>query len=263
MIKRILANFRRYQFLLKQLIIREFKKKYKRSVLGVLWSLLYPILMMLVMAMVFSRMLRVGDPNVDFFVYYEIGFVMFNFFSESTNAAMYALITNFPLLRKIYIPKYILPLSKVLSCGINFLLTLIPLFGVVIIRGAIAQISWWYLLIPVIFLMLLMFTTGWSLLLSCLSVFFRDMFHIHSIFIMIWNYATPVFYSISLIPERWLWLFRLNPLYVYIDAVRTIILYGACPSLYDLFMGAAYAVVVLGVGAVVFRHHQDQFIYYA
>ena len=120
MLKNIASNFNRYQFLMKQLISRDFKVKYKRSVLGILWSLLYPILMMLVMAVVFSKMFRFSVPGVNYFVYFEVGFIMFNYFSEATNNGMTSVVFNFNLLTKVYIPKYIFPLSKCLFCGFYF-----------------------------------------------------------------------------------------------------------------------------------------------
>ena len=174
MIKNIVANFTRYQFLMRQLISRDFKVKYKRSVLGVVWSLLYPVLMMLVMAVVFSKMFRFSVPGVNYFVYFEVGFIMFNYFSEATNNGMTSVVFNFNLLTKVYIPKYIFPLSKCLFCGINFLLTLIPLFFVIVFTGTIQEISWYYLLLPVIFFFGFLFTVGVSFILSTFAFSFSD-----------------------------------------------------------------------------------------
>lgn len=263
MLKNIMLNFNRYQFLMRQLISRDFKVKYKRSILGVVWSLLYPILMMLVMAIVFSKMFRFSVPGVNYLVYYEIGFIMFNYFSEATNNGMTSVVFNFNLLTKVYIPKYIFPLSKCLFCGINFLLTLIPLFAVIVFTGTISQISWYYLLLPLIFLFGFLFTVGISFILSTISVFLRDMFYIYSIILTIWTYATPLFYDISIVPDALQKIFRLNPLYIYINGAREIILYGRCPSAMNLILMAAYGILTLVIGAIVFKRHQDDFIYYA
>ena len=130
--KNIFANMKRYSFLMKQLIIRDFKVKYKRSFLGVIWSLLYPVLMMAVMATVFSQMFKYRVENVNYLVYLMTGLVMFNYFSEASNSAMTSVVNNFALINKVYIPKYIFPLSKVLFVGVNFLLTLIPLFIIIL-----------------------------------------------------------------------------------------------------------------------------------
>ena len=263
MIKNIISNFNRYQFLMRQLISRDFKVKYKRSVLGVVWSLLYPILMMLVMAVVFSKMFKFSVPGVSYFVYFEVGFIMFNYFSEATNNGMTSVVFNFNLLTKVYIPKYIFPLSKCLFCGINFLLTLIPLFFVIIFTGTIKSISMYYLLLPVIFFFGFLFTVGISFILSTISVFFRDMFYIYGIILTIWNYATPVFYDISIVPGILQKIFKFNPLYSYINSAREIILYGRCPAMADLILVIVYGVIALIIGSIIFKRHQDRFVYYA
>ena len=158
-IKNIFGNFKRYSFLMKQLISRDFKVKYKRSVLGVIWSILQPILMMTVMAIVFSQMFRFKVEGTNYLVYLMTGIVMFGYFSEATNSAMVSVVFNFSLINKVYIPKYIFPIAKCLFVGINFLLTLIPWFAIILLSkvglGSYAcPINGWYLLIPYIFLML-------------------------------------------------------------------------------------------------------------
>ena len=125
-LKNIFSNFKRYSFLMKQLISRDFKVKYKRSVLGVVWSLLYPVLMMAVMAIVFSQMFKFKTEGTNYIVYLMTGLILFNYFSEASQAAMTSVISNFSLINKVYIPKYIFPIAKCLFVGINFLLTLIP-----------------------------------------------------------------------------------------------------------------------------------------
>ena len=132
MLGRILANFKRYTFLMSQMVSRDFKVKYKRSVLGVLWSLLYPLLQMAVMAVVFSQMFKFRMEGVNYLVYLMTGLVMYNYFSEASNNAMTSIVSNFALMNKVYIPKYIFPVSKCLFVGINFLLTLIPLFIIIL-----------------------------------------------------------------------------------------------------------------------------------
>ncbi len=263
MLKNMTQNFNRYRFLMHELISRDFKVKYKRSSLGVLWSLLYPILMMLVMALVFSKMFRFSVTGVNYFVYFEVGFIMFNYFSEATNNGMSSVVSNFTLLTKVYIPKYIFPLSKCLFCGINFLLTLIPLFAVIVFTGTIKEISFYYLLLPIIFFFGFLFTVGVSFILSTVSVFFRDMFYIYGIILTIWNYATPVFYDIKIIPESLQIIFKLNPLYCYINSARDIILYGRCPSEIQLLLVVFYGIAFLLLGALIFKRHQDNFVYYA
>ena len=145
----ITSNFRHYWYLMTQLITRDFKRKYKRSVLGVLWSLLYPILMMIVMSIVFSQMFRFQVEGINYLVYLLTGIVMFQYFSEASNSAMTSVVENAALINKVYIPKYIFPLSKCLFVGINFVLTLIPWFAIIILTqfglGTYpASINWYY-----------------------------------------------------------------------------------------------------------------------
>ena len=267
MIKSIFINFKKYWFLMSQLISRDFKVKYKRSVLGVIWSLLYPILMMTVMAIVFSQMFKFKVEGINYLVYLMTGLIMFNYFSEASNAAMTSVVTNFTLINKVYIPKYIFPISKCMFVGINFLLTLIPWLGIILLSYIglgeyTCHINWYYLLLPYIFLCMFLFTVGIGLLLSCVSVFLRDMFYIYGIIITMWNYLTPVFYSIEILPETLQSIFKLNPLFQFLDAARSIVLYGKAPSLATLAILGAIGLVTLGIGAFVFKKKQDKFVYY-
>ena len=264
--KNTFKNIKRYSFLMKQLIIRDFKVKYKRSVLGVLWSILYPVLMMAVMALVFSQMFKFRMEGVNYLVYLMTGLVMFNYFSEASNNAMTSVVSNFALINKVYIPKYIFPISKVLFSGINFLLTLIPLFIIILVTGSgetRCVINFWYLLLPYIFFCLLLFTAGLGLLISTISVFLRDMFYIYGIILTIWNYMTPIFWGIHIIPESYQPFFKLNPLYIYIDGARTVILYGKCPDALSVLAMFLIGIGTLIVGSLVFKKNQDKFIYYA
>ena len=259
-IKNIWTNFKKYQFLLKQLVSRDFKVKYKRSVLGVLWSLLNPILTMAVMAIVFSNVFKFSMEGVNYLAYLLTGLVMFNYFSEASNLAMSSVVGNFSLINKVYIPKYIFPLSKCLFVGINFLLTLIPLYIVIIATGT--GICWQHIFLPFAFICLFLFTVGMGFILSTVSVFLRDMFYIYGIIIMIWTYLTPIMYDINMIASGFISIFKLNPLYQFINFSRTIILYHQTPTLFQFGTCAICAVVVFVIGLIVFKKNQDKFIYY-
>ena len=266
-IKNILINFKQYWYLMTQIILRDFKRKYKRSVLGVVWSLLYPVMMMAVMTVVFSHMFRFGTEGTNYLVYLMTGIIIWNYFSEATTGAMTSVVDNFTLINKVYIPKYVFPLSKCLFVGINFLLTLIPWIGIIILTqfglGTYpASINIYYLLLPVIFLFFFLFTVGIGLAISCVSVFLRDVFYIYGIILTIWNYYTPVFYSLSILPEGLQKVFKFNPLYQYINAIRNIVLYGQCPSLLTMAILGLLGVLSLGIGALIFKKNQDKFIYY-
>lgn len=258
--KNIFSNLKKYSFLLSQLVSRDFKVKYKRSVLGIVWSLLYPILNMAVLALVFSKMFKFSTPGVNYLVYVLSGLVMFNYFSEASNLAMSSVVANFPLINKIYIPKYIFPLSKCLFVGINFLLTLIPLYVVILLTGTGLNI--YHLVLPYAFVCLFIFTFGFGLILSTISVFLRDMFYIYGIITTLWTYLTPIMYDISIISEQLQIIFKLNPLYHYISFIRQIILYHQIPSVLSFAICGLSALVVLMIGLVVFKKNQDKFIYY-
>ena len=263
MIKNTVSNFKRYRFLLAQLISRDFKVKYKRSVLGVLWSLLYPVLMTLVMSFVYSNVFKVGKmtANVDYTTYLMIGLTLFNYFSEASNLAMSSVVANFSLINKVYIPKYIFPLSKVLFSGINFLLTLIPLYAVILISGT--GLNWYHLLLPYAYACLFIFTLGMGLILSTVAVFLRDMFYIYGIVVTIWTYLTPIMYDVSVLQlGTFSTILKCNPLYQYINFARVIILHGWCPTLFQFVACFATAFATLLIGAVLFRKNQDKFIYY-
>ncbi len=260
MINNLLYSFKKYKFLLSQLVSRDFKVKYKRSVLGVLWSLLYPVLTMAVMALVFSHMFKTNVPGVNYLVYLMSGLVIFNYFSEASNLAMSSVVANFSLINKVYMPKYIFPLSKCLFIGINFLLTLIPLYVLILLTGTGVNI--YHLLLPYMFACLFLFTVGMGFILSTISVFMRDMFYIYGVVITLWTYMTPIMYDMSFIPSNLLIIFKLNPLYWFVKFARDIILYDVVPGLNVWIYCAVFAVVFFLIGIFVFKKNQDKFIYY-
>ena len=258
--KNIYFNFKKYSFLLKELVSRDFKVKYKRSVLGVVWSLLYPVLNMAVMALVFSKMFKFSTPGVSYLTYVLSGLVMFSYFSEASNLSMSSVVANFPLINKIYIPKYIFPLSKCLFVGINFLLTLIPLYVVIFATGT--GICIYHLVLPYAYLCLFVFTLGFGLILATVSVFLRDMFYIYGIVLTLWTYLTPIMYDISIISEGVQKFLKLNPMFHYIRFIREIILYHQLPSAKSFIICGACSLFFLIVGLIVFKKNQDKFIYY-
>ena len=256
----LIYNFRKYKFLMSQLVIRDFKVKYKRSVLGVLWSLLYPVLTMAVMALVFTNVFKFSTPGVNYLVYLMSGLVLFNYFSEASNLAMSSVVANFSLINKVYMPKYIFPLTKCLFVGINFLLTLIPLYAIIFLTGT--GVNWYHLLLPYVFVCLFLFTVGMGFVLSTISVFMRDMFYIYGVIITLWTYLTPIMYDVAIIPEKFQIFMKLNPMYWFLDFARQIILYNQCPGLHNFIYCAIFGVGFLLLGIWIFRKNQDKFIYY-
>lgn len=254
--------YKKYNFLLEQLVSRDFKVKYKRSVLGVLWSLLYPILTMAVMALVFTNVFKFTTPGVSYLAYLMSGLVIFNYFSEATNLAMSSVVANFSLINKVYMPKYIFPLSKCVFAGINFLLSLIPLYIVLLATGT--GINIYHLLLPYAFLCLFLFTLGFGLILATVSVFLRDMFYIYGVIISLWTYMTPIMYDISIIDKpSLLLLFKFNPMYWIIYFVRWIVLYHQMPGINVWIYCMLFGLGTLLLGIFIFKKNQDKFIYYA
>ena len=253
--------WKKYSFLLKQLVERDFKVKYKRSVLGVLWSLLYPVLTMAVMAIVFTNVFKFTTPGVNYLSYLMSGLIMFNYFSEASNLAMSSVVANFSLINKVYMPKYIFPLSKCVFVGINFLLSLIPLYVILLATGT--GINIYHLLLPFAYFCLFLFTLGFGLILSTIAVFLRDMFYIYGVVISLWTYMTPIMYDIAIIDNPYLLaIFKCNPMYWFIYFARRIMLYNTIPEINAWLYCAAFGIGFLILGIIVFKKNQDKFIYY-
>ncbi|MFU0831784.1 MAG: Transport permease protein [Oscillospiraceae bacterium] len=248
--------YHKYGFLLSQLVQRDFKTKYRRSFLGILWSLLNPLLVMIVQYMVFSTLFRWDIPN--FAVYLLSGIVMFNYMSEATAQSMTCIIQNASLINKVYVPKYIYPFSRVLSSGVNFLFSLAALYIVILCTGMRITIYHFALLYGIG--CLFVFTCGLSLLLASMMVFFRDTQFLYSVALTIWNYLTPIFYPETILPKNVLLLVKFNPMYHFIRFIRVIILNGGLPDAREWLFCAIFAIVPMFIGAYVFKRTQNKFI---
>lgn len=245
--------------LLKQLIIRDVKLKYRRSYLGYLWSVLNPLMLMMVLVIVFSNLFRFDIPN--FPLYLISGQIIFAFMTEATNAAVNSITGNAALLKKTYVPKYIFTISKTGSSLVNLILSLGALLLVMLFTGA--KFSWNLLFFPFIALQVLIFALGISLFLAAATVFFRDIQYLWSVFVSMWMYLTPIFYPVSIISEEYQSLYKgLNPMYWYIEQFRDIVLYTQFPKISSILIGSLLAIVVLGLGAIYFNKKQDKFILY-
>ena len=240
---------------------RDFKVKYKRSVLGVLWSLLYPILTMAVMALVFTNVFKFTTPGVNYLAYLMSGLVIFNYFSEASNLAMSSVVANFSLINKVYMPKYIFPLSKCVFVGINFLLSQIPLYIILLATGT--GVNLYHLLLPYAYLCLFLFTLVFGLILATVAVFLRDMFYIYGVMISLWTYMTPIMYDIAIIDNPYLlFLFKCNPMDWFVYFTRRIILYNTITEINAWVYCMVFGFGTLLVGIFTFKKNQDKFIYY-
>ena len=246
-------NFSKYRPLIRELVTRDLKVKYRRSVLGYVWSILNPLLMML-----FSYMFRYDIPN--FPLYLICGNTMFNFFNESTNMGMGSVLGNASLIKKVYIPKFIFPISRVLSSFVNLLFSLAAIVLVMLITRS--PFYWTILLVWVPLLLLLVFCCGMAVLLSALAVYFRDLQYLYGIVTMAWMYATPLFYPLSALPPFMIPLIKLNPLYHYINCMRCLVMYGTVPGPNTWIACIGCAAVMMAVGLAAFRKLQRNFILY-
>ncbi|MBR6903058.1 MAG: ABC transporter permease [Clostridia bacterium] len=237
---------------------RDIKVKYRRSVLGILWSVLNPLLMMFVIATVFSRVFRFHVEN--FHVYYLTGSVIYNFISEATSTSMMSVFSSAPLIKKVYIPKYIFPLEKCFFSFVNLLFSLVAVVIVMLVSGI--KFTFVALLFPVPILYALIFSIGMSLLLSALTVFFRDIVHIYGVFLTAWMYATPIIYPVEAVSEKIQFIMLFNPMYYYVQYFRDIVFYGTVPGLRFNLISIAFSLGMLVIGTLVFKSKQDNFVLY-
>ena len=248
-------------FILRQLVTKDFKLKYRRSALGVAWSVLNPLLMMIIMAAVFSRLMGRADDSIpNFPLYISIGNTAFNLMSDSTSRGLMSIIEASSLLKKVKINRWVFPVQKVLFAVVNYAFSLIAVVLVMIFVQYAPSVYALYV-IPGLF-MLSVFCIGLSLFLSCAAVFFRDVIHLWSVFLTAWTYLTPMFYSIKILPEWLQTLESFNPMYLYLTYLRDALLFRVNPSL-ELTLGCAgFAVASLVIGYLVFRRHESKFILY-
>ena len=249
---------KKYRFLIKQLVSRDFKTKYKRSVLGVFWSFLNPLLTMTVQYFIFSTIFK---SDIEYYpAYLLIGIVSFNFFNEACGMGLMSIIGNSGLITKVYMPKYIYPLTRVMSSVVNLAISLVPMLMVSLLTGVHFRKS---ALLALYFLVcLILFTLGVAMLLSAAMVFFRDVQFLWNVFSMIWMYATPLFYPETIIPDQFKVVLQINPLYHIIKAERTCILGGVSPDPVVYVQCLLMALAALLVGALVFKKTQNKFVLY-
>lgn len=254
----ICTLYTRYAFLIKQLVSRDFKTKYKRSALGMAWSFLNPLLTMSVQYIVFSTLFKSDIPNYP--VYLLSGIVFMNFFNEAVSMGMTSITGNASLIKKVYMPKYIYPVSRILSSLVNFALAILPLFLVMIFTGTSFRPS--LLLLVFDILCLLGFVTGMGLLLTTAMTFFQDTQFLWGVVSLMWMYLTPVFYPESIIPATLLTLYHMNPMYQYITFARICIIDGVSPEPMAYLWCIVSSLVVLALGIMTFKKNQDKFVLY-
>ncbi len=256
--KALIHKLKKHQFLFEELVKRDFKQKYKRTVLGMGWSILAPLLTLLVMKLVFGHFF--GRRIAHYTTYLFCGNLLFSYFKEATTGSMNSLVSNANILTKINVPKYLFLLSKNVSTLINFGLTLCIFFVFVIADGIPIKLRFLMLLYPVC--CLIIFNIGVGLVLSALFVFFRDISYLYSIFTMLLMYLSAIFYQITIVPVKFRMFFYLNPLYCYIEYFRKIVLESKIPTAEFHLLCALYAFVFLFIGGWMYKRYNRRFLYY-
>lgn len=252
-------GFWHYKDLIKQLVMRDIKLKYRRSFLGYLWSVLNPLLIMLVMTIVFSSMFKRSIEHYP--VYLFTGQLLFNYMSQSTHQALHSINGNASLIKKTYVPKYIFTFSKITSGLIDLILSMAALVIVMIATGH--RFSLYNLLFIFVILQLYVFCLGLGLFLAQANVFFRDIQYIYNAITTAWLYLTPVFYPLESLSPQMIWLVKhLNPMYFYVGQFRDLIYYGRMPGQVIILAGITTAGVMLLIGIFSFLRNQDRFILY-
>ena len=251
------------RFILKQLVTKDFKRKYRRSVLGIAWSVLNPLMMMIVMSVVFSFVFRADIENYP--LYLILGNITFSFMSESTSQDLMSFIDAAPLLKKVRVSRFVFPVQKVLFALVNFTFSLVAVALVMLWFRVVP--TWHIIWLPVCLFLLVLFCSGIGLIVGSLAVFFRDVVHLCSVILTAWTYLTPIFWVPTQLaangaPTWVMSIVELNPMYGFVTFMRDIFLWNQNPSMQTLGLCVFWAVIMLGIGILVFRKTQHKFILY-
>ncbi len=251
-------EFMDYLPLLKELVKQNFKVKYYKSFLGVLWTLLDPLIMALLMTLIFSTLFK---RDIEYYPIYNIsGRIMLTFFTSSTRQSISSIYGNANVFRKFKVPQYMYCLSGISITFITLIFSVLPMFVLALILGMPFHLT--ILLMPLPLILLLIFTLGCSLILASFGVFFRDLSHLYSVFTYMLTFLTPIFYPIEIIPVEYRFLFELNPIYIYIRMLRDVFIYNTIPTEKNLIIAVSYAVLTLMLGIFVFKDKRNKFYNY-
>ena len=254
----IINKLTQYQFLLEELVKRDFNKKYKRTVLGMMWSVLSPLLMIGIMAAIFTQLLGRNTPH--YIIYLFSGQLVFNYYTESTNEGMRALMDNSRIFTKINVPKYLFLFSKNVSALINFGIILLIYFAFIWFDGI--EFTWKFLCLVYPIVCLIFINLGIGLILSALFIFFRDIQYLYRLFTQVVMYGSAIFYNIDRLPQHIQNVFYCNPIFVVITYFRSIVINNTIPELWLHGLLAFYAVSLFSLGCYVYKKYNYKFLYY-
>jgi ABC-type polysaccharide/polyol phosphate export permease len=247
----------RYRDFLKLLVARTIKSRYKRSALGVAWTLLNPLVNMVVMTIAFSTAFRMAIPHYP--VYLLVGLTAWNFFSQSTAYAMGQLLWGGGLIKRVHLPPTIFAVACIANGLVNLVLALVPLLVIMLVLGQPLYATWWFF--PIAVLILAVFSLGVALLVSSLSVLFQDVVDMYNLLLQAWFFLTPIIYPRSIVGPRYAWILELNPMYYMIEIVRRPIFEGRLPDAATLLVAIGLAVGALLIGAWWFTRKADELAY--
>ena len=252
------GNLKRHHFLFEELVKRDFKKKYKRTILGMGWSMLSPILMLLVMKLVFEQFF--GRTVNHYTTYLFCGLLTFNWFSESTNGGMRSLFGNSAIFTKVNVPKYLFLFANNIQVLLNFVLTILVFFVFCAIDHV--PFTWRFICLVYPVMTMLLFNVGIGMVLSALFIFFRDIDYLWSVALQLLMYGSAIFYTVDSFPPKLLFVFSLNPVYRHIAYIREVVLAGTVPSLETHLTLLGFAVAAFLAGAYMYKRYNTQFLYY-
>lgn len=253
-----LNEFMTYFEFLKLLIKRDLKKKYYQSFFGVFWTMLNPLLMMIIMTIIFSTIFK---NQIEFYpIYWFCGHIVFEFVTLTSKLGMNSIINNSGLIKKIKVPTYFFVLSQVVLHFTTTLISLIPFFIIAFVLGV--PFTFYMLLTPIILILLFIFTLGLTLITAAYGTSLRDLPHLYGVFTRLWMYATPIFYPINIIPDSFRFVWELNPLYIFTEMFRNVVLDAQMPSEKLIIIATVYSILTLLMGITVFKEKKDNFLLY-
>ncbi len=254
----LVRNLQKYRELIWALALKELTVRYKRSILGFLWALLNPMMLMIVMSVVFSTIMPSGIKHYSIFILSAL--VPWMFFSQSLTYAVESIVGNADLIKKVAVPKVVFPIAAVLSNIINLLLSLIPLALIVVVLRH--PFHWQWVLLPIYIVALSIFTLGCSLFFATANVYYRDVSHIVQIVMNIWFYLTPIIYSVEQMPPNFRWIFKLNPIIFVLNDFRLSVYWGMLPTAYSILASFLCAGIAFMIGYRFFSRHESEFVFY-
>jgi homopolymeric O-antigen transport system permease protein len=253
-----IREFFRYRFLLLNLVSRDLKVRYKRSILGFIWVMLSPLLTMAVLVVVFSSIFRFNTPHYP--AYLLVGILLWTVFAQGTVAAMSNLIGNGSVLRRMYVPPSVFVGSAIGSALVNLLLSIIPFAVLAYLTGVEPSVWWLFLIVPC--LMVAIFAFGVGLVLASMAVYFTDTVEIWTVLLSVYIYLTPVFYPLSILPPELQALERYNPMYLFLNIARTVVLDGTRPAYHELAWATGFTVAAFLIGWLIFTRLESRFAYH-